>query len=223
MPLPISIRRQRRPAATWIRILFCLTICNSGKWALGQNGADCYGNMNTIALREALLSFTYTLCSGFYSIGTLDYNNELTGGQDMLPLRPNLHIKCGADGSRGNLCFINGGDVQVDGTNLFNVPGGTVSNVVLEGLTFSGSTKHVAWINKPGDILFKDCEFRVCNYGSESVCLSFHSLESIIRLRVSTLFDAHCLSFYHFTYRKTLKRTHQSWLITSTRTIAVKN
>jgi hypothetical protein len=124
--------------------------------------------MNTVALREGLLSAndllqvrSYTLCAGTYTIGTLNYDNALENGQDMLPLRSNMQIKCGDSGSRENLCIINGGDVQVDGTNLYSVPDGTVDNVILEGLTFTGSMKHMVWINKPGDVLFKDCEFRV--------------------------------------------------------------
>jgi hypothetical protein len=123
--------------------------------------------MTTISLREGLVDSTgllqvrsYTLCPGTYNIGTLNYDNELSG-QDMLQLRSNMEIKCGDTGSRDNLCIINGGDVQVDGTNLYRVPDGTVDNVVLEGLTFTGSMKHMVWINKPGNVLFKDCEFRV--------------------------------------------------------------
>lgn len=147
-------------------LLFCWTMCHSWHTALGQT--NCYGNMNTISLREGLLSASdllqvrlYTLCSGTYTIGTLNYDNELSNGQDMLPLRSNMHIQCGDTGSRDNLCIINGGDVQADGTNLYSVPDGTVDNVILEGLTFTGSMKHMVWINKPGDVLFKDCEFRV--------------------------------------------------------------
>jgi hypothetical protein len=149
-------------------LLFCWTICHSWQGALGQ--PSCYQNINTITLREGLQTAsnllelrTYTLCSGTYSIGTLDFDNELVAlsGQDMLPLRSNLHIKCGETGSRGNNCIINGGDVQVDGTSFYTIPGGTVENVILEGITFTGSMKHMVWINKPGDVLFKDCVFRV--------------------------------------------------------------
>jgi hypothetical protein len=171
MPSPLLLRQQRRrmkqsPARWTTMLLFCWTLCHTWHTALGQ--VNCYSNMNTISLREGLLSAndlsqvrSYTLCSGTYTIGTLNYDNELSNGQDMLPLRSNMHIQCGETGSRDNLCVINGGDVQVDGTNLYSVPDGTVDNVVLEGLTFTGSMKHMVWINKPGDVLFKDCEFRV--------------------------------------------------------------
>jgi hypothetical protein len=187
MPSPILLQRQRQrqrrrqqqrrrpqqPPLTWtttVILLFGWTICHSWQGALGQS-FDCYQNLNTITLREGLQTAsnllelrTYTLCPGTtYSIGTLDNDNELVAmsGQDMLPLRSNLHIKCGDTGSRGNDCIINGGDVQVDGTDFYTIPGGTVENVTLEGLTFTGSMKHMVWINKRGNVLFKDCVFRV--------------------------------------------------------------
>jgi hypothetical protein len=171
MPSPLLLRQQRQQSkqspGRWTTILlFSWTLCHSWHTALGQ--VTCYSNVNTISLREGLLNAnelsqvrSYTLCPGTYTIGTLNFDNELSDGQDMLPLRSNMQIKCGDSGSRDNLCIINGGDVQVDGTNLYSVPDGRVDNVVLEGLTFTGSMKHMVWINKPGNVLFKDCEFRV--------------------------------------------------------------
>jgi hypothetical protein len=149
-------------------LLLSLLLCEPTESQNNVGGIGCYGNLNTIALREGLLDSSeillareYTLCSGLYTIGTLDYDYQLGNGQDMLSLRPNMHVKCGETGARDNSCLISGGDVQVDGTNLFTVGDGTLDNVTLEGLTFISAGRHMAWLNKPGSVLFKDCVFRV--------------------------------------------------------------
>jgi hypothetical protein len=214
MPSPLQQQQQRsqRSPATWTTtttLLLGLTIGHSLQGACAQNGVDCYGNLNTIALREGLLSATdllqvrsYTLCSGVYTVGTLNYDNELVEGQDMLALRSNLRIRCGESGSRDNNCIINGGDVQVDGTNLYSVPDGTVDNVILEGLTFTGPMKHMVHINKPGGVIFKDCVFRVRNIvDNESVgCVGDVVGGLCIRLFTCTLVTLDSLSYLVFLF-----------------------
>lgn len=37
-----------------------------------------------------------------------------------------------------------------------------LSNVVITGFIFRAAKRSMIWIDKPGDILFQDCEFRVC-------------------------------------------------------------
>lgn len=80
---------------------------------------------------------------------------------DMIHIRPNMALKCGEDGKRENACVVRGGDVQVDGTPFFGMSNSSsVDNVTISGITFEGSTKHSVWINKPGHVVFQDCEFR---------------------------------------------------------------
>jgi len=127
----------------------------------------CVDTLNAIALRESIVtdtSFprTYVLCPDLdYPVGFLDFNRLVQNGQPMIPLRSNLKIQCGQDGSRENSCRIKGGDVHVDGTDHYGVGKRTLENVVLEGLTFVNSSKYMASLNQPGEVHFVDCEFRV--------------------------------------------------------------
>jgi len=133
--------------------------------------SGCIGSTNELVVEESMvtdLSVTreYILCEDtVFSIGSLDfYGKPETGGSDIIPLRPNLHLKCGASGSRSNNCLVEAGDVQMEGTTVYGGPGNSLDNVVITGLTFSNAEKHMVWINKPGDIIFQDCEFRVSRY-----------------------------------------------------------
>lgn len=127
----------------------------------------CFTAINTLALRESGITDTsstrtYTLCANNeFSVGTLDFDYNIENGQEMIPLRPNLYIKCGDDGSRENNCIVKGGEVLVDGTDHFGVWDDTLDNVVIEGITFEDVGRHVAWFNKKGTVTFRDCEFRV--------------------------------------------------------------
>lgn len=131
------------------------------------HGQVCLTSINTMSVREALafdtsLRRTYNLCPfTTYNVGTLNYDYELIEGQDMIPLRPNIHVKCGDNGSHEDSCRIVGGDVQVDGTSFFGLDHDSLDNVILEGLTFVGVSRHNVWINKPGDVHFINCVFEV--------------------------------------------------------------
>jgi len=136
--------------------------------APGTIAQDCIKTTNMLIVEESAvtdLSVTreYILCPGaVFSIGFQDfYGTPLDGGSDMIPLRPNLHLKCGKSGSRENNCLVTAGDVLMEGTTMYNTPGDSLENVVITGVTFSNAQKHMVWINKPGNIIFQDCEFRV--------------------------------------------------------------
>ena len=107
----------------------------------------------------------YTICENrVFQIGSLDMNNDLISGSGdaSFPVRPNMHIRCGATGARENNCLVLGGDVQVDGTSYFGI--GTdldLTNVVFEGFTFAAATRYSVWATKKGDITFIDCEWKV--------------------------------------------------------------
>lgn len=105
----------------------------------------------------------YILCENtVFEAGYLHpFYGTLVSRSSMLHLRPNLHIQCGASGARENNCRIRVGDVQVDGTSLYGMSEDPLTNVVIEGITFIDARKHIVFINKPGDVLFQDCVFRV--------------------------------------------------------------
>lgn len=105
----------------------------------------------------------YILCEDtYFDAGALHpfYGTKLSNST-MLHLRPNLHIQCGATGRRENNCHVRYGDIHIDGTSFYGVPSEPLENVVIEGVTFIDSRKHVAFIDKPGDVEFRDCVFRV--------------------------------------------------------------
>jgi Right handed beta helix region len=125
---------------------------------------------------------THSLCpSTRYEIGYLDYNNNLYNGQDMIPLRSNMHLRCGGGSSGGNSssqgqdCIITGGDIQVDGSNLFDTSQDAMENVLFEGLTFANASMHNVWINKPGSITFQNCTFRDNSLALTPVLADYHS------------------------------------------------
>lgn len=146
-----------------------LLLLSSISWLVGgQTENDpCQPTMNSLVFRETYVQDfgvdrIYKLCPNTrYEIGNLDFNYRIQNGHDMMPLRPNLHVKCGDSGSRDDRCFVNGGDIQIDGTGYYGVEQDTVENVIIEGITFFNVSKYMVWINKPGSVVFKDCEFRV--------------------------------------------------------------
>jgi hypothetical protein len=137
---------------------------------------ECIDNLQTLFDREAEMTTistqqqrTYILCPNInYEVTQLDnnynlrrpknnINNNIGGGGPPIPLRSNLHIKCGSDGLRANNCFIKGGHLQVDGTAIRGITDPSLDNVIVEGLTFQSSIEHSLWITKPGSITFKQC------------------------------------------------------------------
>ena len=131
-----------------------------------QSPSDiCRNSLDFIASREASQSESnprvYKLCPGSYRVTQLDYSMiPVRDGMSMIPLRSNLKIQCGENGARENGCFLADGDVLLDGTKSFGVVNNRVDNVVIEGLTFANAGRYAVWINKPGSVTFRDCEFR---------------------------------------------------------------
>jgi hypothetical protein len=132
-----------------------------------QESEGCIRTTNELnSLESAVTDYSvvrlYIVCeNALWQPGSLNSFDQLSG-MDMINLRPNLHIQCGASGSRLNKCFVDGGDVQMDGTSIFAVPSGdALENVVITGLTFSAARQSMVWITKPGSVTFRDCEFRV--------------------------------------------------------------
>jgi hypothetical protein len=126
----------------------------------------------------------YIICANtIFHIGDLDFNYNLriskqqsskndddsddpdeaiiTAVSPPLPLRPNMNIRCGDDGSKINNCLITGGHIQIDGTSTRGITEPNLNNILIEGFTFVGATKSSIIVDKPGNIVFRDCEWKV--------------------------------------------------------------
>lgn len=131
---------------------------------------ECYDSIVDIDNLEALVTDfsvprTYTLCEDttipIDSIHSY-YGPTPNEAYTMLHLRPNIHIKCGKNGSPKNNCQFVGGDVQVEGTERFGVVHmDRLDGVTLEGLTFVQPMHHMVLLDQPGDVLFLNCAFSV--------------------------------------------------------------
>jgi hypothetical protein len=132
---------------------------------------QCISNINDIYDTEKDITNTsieriYVLCPNRrYKIGYLDfYSQNLRGGdkdkQQPIPLRPNMKIQCGDVGSSRS-CFIESGDLQVDGTAMRGLRDNNLDNVEIVGFIFEGAMKNSFWTTKPGSITFRNCEWTV--------------------------------------------------------------
>lgn len=160
---------------------------------------ECFTTINAVVLQESFMvsdrskDRTYSLCpSTRYEIGHLDYNSDLYDGQDMIPLHSNVHIRCGSSGNSQDGCIVAGGDIQVDGTDLFDKSEDILENVLVEGLTFVNASKHNVWVNKPGSITFKDCIFRDNEFAITPVLADYFDNDAPSSSELSITFD-NCL------------------------------
>lgn len=146
---------------------------------------DCLQDLQDLhdleaAVTDTSAQRTYILCPNkIYPVGFLDFNYNLRRrrpeGGPPVPLRPNLRIQCGAEGKRSDNCWITGGHLQVDGTAIRGIRDDTLTNVVLQGLTFQASIEHSVWVTKAGDILFQDCEWAEHTMSRGPVMLDFYN------------------------------------------------
>lgn len=157
-----------------------------------SSSSGCFTTINSLALRETGVDTTerrtHALCANnIFTIGALDFDNQVYDGQEPIPLRSNLHLKCGFDGLKENNCVVTGGDVQVDGTHFLGVrDSDRLDNVTLEGITFVNAGKYMAWLTKPGTVKFVNCEFRENRFATSAVLADyFDPSDSSEELKVS--------------------------------------
>lgn len=162
-------------AACAIAIPVALVVNNKRSQTL-----DCYTSTLDILLAQLSDKPTpqaYILCPNTkIKIGT--FNNPLIndfrvvdGDYSILAVRNNVTIQCGKDGRKENNCVIDGGFVQVLTLQKVSTPhglvdyNGTVDNLTIRGLTFTGSLKNMGHfggasvsLSHPGrNIRFEDC------------------------------------------------------------------
>jgi hypothetical protein len=171
-PATMSLYPSRRSNRLFHGILSCLVVIYQSPFLLMSTVSAqtaCLSTTNQIALAEAAISDTsvprtYIMCPFLlYSVGALDYYDQpKEGGQAMIPLRPNMIIKCGYTGRRDGECLIGGGDLFLDGTSYHGILDKSVDGVKIEGFTFIAPGRFAAEFTKSGSVEFVDCIFRVC-------------------------------------------------------------
>lgn len=181
------------------RFGFLLTILCFFFLPSATTGQSCIDDLNIIYQKEAFYpdpSFPrlYIVCPRhIFDIGKLDFNGNLIEPPNVkvhppIPLRPNMTIRCGDDGSRGNLCWLRGGDLHLDGTKVLGIKDDTLENVVLEGFTFMGAREHALLAHKPGSVTFKDCEFRDFTKSAAPIMLDYYDASAPSKELVATFF-----------------------------------
>ena len=93
-----------------------------------------------------------------FIVGRYDYSYNLVEGQDPLVVRPNLYLKCGANGDRSNQCLMTNGDILIRDAVTPNDP--SQGPVILQGLTLIDAGEHMVKFTQPNEVYFVDCEFR---------------------------------------------------------------
>ncbi len=182
------------------RFGFLLTILCFFLLPSATTGQSCIDDLSIIYQREAFYLDTsfprlYIVCPRhIFDIAKLDFNGNLIQPPNgvrvhpPLPLRPNMTIRCGDDGSRANQCWLRGGDLHIDGTKVLGIKDDTLDNVLLEGFTFMGAREHALLAHKPGSVTFKDCEFRDFTKSAVPIMLDYYDASAPSTELVATFF-----------------------------------
>ena len=164
------------------------------------NGQSCIDDFQDIYTRESFVTDTsiprlYIVCPRhIYDIGNIDFDGNIIQPAvgrvaPPLPLRPNMTIRCGDQGTRDNLCWLRAGDLHIDGTKVLGIADETVENVQIEGFVFIGAREHALLANKPGSITFRDCEFREFKNSSVPIMLDYYDASNPSEELVTTFVD----------------------------------
>ena len=152
-----------------------------------NNNDTCISELYDIQQTEAALApqlvglvRIYTLCpfTTYQIADSFDSQRQpRQGRQSPLVLgRPNMHIRCGSDGSSANQCVLSGGHLQVHLSHEYyyttaasstsaalhpdNKHLHPIANTVLEGITFTAADSFNVLAEFPGDLTLRDCVFR---------------------------------------------------------------
>lgn len=161
---------------------------------------SCIDDFEQIYQKESFVMDTsfprlYIVCPRhIYRMGNLDFDGNLIKpivGSVLppLPLRPNMTIRCGDQGTRDNMCWLRGGDLHMDGTKVLGIKDETLENVKIEGFTFLEAREHSLLANKPGSITFRDCEFRGFINSSVPIMLDYYDASNPSEELVTTFLD----------------------------------
>ena len=161
---------------------------------------SCIDDFEQIYEKESFVTDTsfsrmYIVCPRqIYRMGNLDFDGNLVKPvvgtvAPPLPLRPNMTIRCGDQGTRDNLCWLRGGDLHMDGTKVLGIKDETLENIKIEGFTFLEAREHSLLANKPGSITFRDCEFRDFTNSSVPIMLDYYDASNPAEELVTTFLD----------------------------------
>jgi hypothetical protein len=135
-----------------------------------QAEADCFDSLDPIRVAEEaleddseLLVRTYVLCphTVFEVAKVFMQDGSPKNGQYPLVLgRSNIHILCGVDGKSENDCVLSGGLFHVGFYDEWET-GKAVTNALVQGLTFHDAKNTNILAENAGDILLRDCIFKV--------------------------------------------------------------
>jgi hypothetical protein len=106
---------------------------------------------------------SYVLCPNttFAIAAAFNESGGPIEGQYPLKLsRSNVHVSCGNDGSSANGCVLEGGMEQLVFVDLYET-NRSVTNVLVQGLTFSKAKTSNAVVKNKGQLSLIDCIFKV--------------------------------------------------------------
>jgi len=125
---------------------------------------ECYDDLDNIRHRELALTSddlavrrTYVLCPATVFLMGKATRGGFDGGFEPITPRPNVHYKCGPNGSSANSCRLLDGDYAI--ISAGGDPQHT--NVTFEGLTIESSFTAGVVAAMAGDLTFVDCVFKV--------------------------------------------------------------
>ena len=128
---------------------------------------------------------TFVLCPNReYKIGNRDRNQPacFRDGDAMLELRQFSIVQCGATGSYTNNCTITGGFNQM-ATTAGSYDQEPKTRIEVSGITFAQGTGGALFLAAGGDIVFKDCIFKVPEQLVESFSNLFRNFKGSYQRR----------------------------------------
>ena len=143
---------------------------------------ECFDSLDLlydyVAEKNVFNPVDYILCPNTeFKLGVIPSaeNECCIDGMAPIVLRSNSRIMCGADGKLENNCTLVSGQFQIISAffTFFEVDSG----VSLEGITFKSSEFASLLLENDGEIMFKDCVFKVRSSSSRAkawfVCFFF--------------------------------------------------
>jgi hypothetical protein len=144
----------------------------------GTTEQGCYGSLWDVAValeeKNPFVPETFVLCPNTeYRIGKRDPSQPdcFIDGDTTIQLRQFSKIICGDTGSSENNCTITGGFSQMVTTaGSYDLEQKT--RIVVEGITFTQGRGASLFLAAGGDVMFKDCVFKVRTASKPLSCLA---------------------------------------------------
>lgn len=133
-----------------------------------KNTTSCLESLDSVFLAERdvedeSILRSYVLCPNTtFSIASAfnESGGPIEGQYPLKIARSNIHVLCGEDGSSANECVLEGGMEQLVFVDLYE-SNHSVTNVLVQGLTFSKAKTRNAAVKNKGQLSLVDCIFKV--------------------------------------------------------------